>query len=766
MSLIKPTPRAIDITPDPAILQVLSKLELPPEGCLAELIDNSLDNFRASAIRRGEIEIYIDQRSLRYSDNGSGLSLEQLEQALRAASSSKSKVGELGLFGIGLNLATSKLGVRAKLYTKRREDSSWMTATVDPFEMSRNTGKKFELQPEYTTVATDRESGLIIHIELRQQYIGTLSRPSSLKKIRAALGRSYSYVLRTKVPGLPSKYAGDKRDFSLLVNDVPVRARIPCIWDAERELANGAKAVQSIDVTLAETLVCQACGHEEPADHRGPCSECEGAELIIQSRRIWGWIGVQRAIETDEYGIDLLRYGRTIEANSKDFFKFTDPDTQKSELEYPIEQTNQGRIVGEIHCDHVPVEFTKQSFERGNDQYRLVVRTVRGNTWLRPNYAREATGNINESVLALVYSGVRRVDPGCKYLIPGNGVKAIHKESKNWMEKFHEGNREYETDEKWWSACESHDKIKSSSNLVNVNPPEGSLGPDPFSIPSRTSDIKSTSEGKPRTIKDLAEEWRAGATKRIDLSKAIYLKTIDHKFEITVWETLVEIKLPEDKDNRPSFLLTTTGANFEVFVSKRHPLVSSFGRQTTDIALGEAAHHLAGQGSKGAFGSVLSELLKNFPDEEKSEAITRQKCDSLKSLVRARLPKIISARSLDVWHSLSDSEREKICRFAVDNTQVDLNLLGEHGEFGRHITWLALTEIIQKFPELVFEKRLFSQSLGGEIATDAARRVIDSTTAAIMDLVVFDLVGEGISKFERERAEISIDFIHERISDA
>ncbi len=767
MNLSNQQPRAIDVTPDPAMLQVLSKLEVPPEGCLGELIDNSLDSFRESEIPKGKIEIRIEQDTLNYSDNGSGLNIDQIEQALTAGASSKSKVGELGLFGIGFNLGTSKLGTKTTIFTKRKEDSSWITATIDPLKMSaRSKNKRYELQPEYVALDTDLESGLIVRIELRKQYVGKLGRPRSVSNIRAKLGRSYSYVLRTEVPGLPAKFAGDKRDFSLKVNDVAVTPRIPCIWDQDREMANGAKAVQSIDTTLAETLVCQACGYEEPEDHDGPCSECGGDDLILQHRRIWGWIGVQRAIESEEYGIDLIRLGRTIEADSKDFFKFTDPDTQKSELEYPIEQTNAGRIVGEIHCDHVPVEFTKQSFEKINHQFRQVARVVRGETWLRPRYARQATGNINESVMAVVYGGVRRVDPGERNLIPGNGEKAIHQESRNWMKKFHDGIEDFQLDSKWWVACESHDKIKRNANTGDNNPSGEILGPDPFAGSANTNTTKDSAKSKPRTIKEFAEEWRAGATKREDLSKALYLKAIDHKFEISVWETLVEIKLAEDQASRPSFLLTTSGANFEVFVSKRHSLISSYGRTATDIALGEAAHHLANQGSKASFGEVLAELLKSYPDEEKSEAVTRQKCDALKSIFRARLPKLLLKESSKIWSSISNAEREKIALFAVDNTQTDLDLLGEKGEFARYITWSALTEVIQEFPELIFNNKLFTQSLGGEIATEAARRVIDTTSAAIMDLVVFDRVGEGISKFERDRAEISISFIQERLNDS
>ena len=40
-----------------------------------------------------------------------------------------------------------------------------------------------------------------------------------------------------------------------------------------------------------------------------------------------------------------------------------DPSGQ-GDIEYPIEPpANQGRIVGEIHLDHVPVNYTKDAFD-------------------------------------------------------------------------------------------------------------------------------------------------------------------------------------------------------------------------------------------------------------------------------------------------------------------------------------------------------------------------------------------------------------------
>ena len=82
------------------------------------------------------------------------------------------------------------------------------------------------------------------------------------------------------------------------------------------------------------------------------CNTTEG--VISRSRHVHGWLGVQRYLSATEYGIDLIRHGRKIEYASRDLFKWT-ADMTAEEEEYPIDDPrHRGRIVGEIHIDHLP----------------------------------------------------------------------------------------------------------------------------------------------------------------------------------------------------------------------------------------------------------------------------------------------------------------------------------------------------------------------------------------------------------------------------
>ncbi|MEV5887437.1 hypothetical protein AB0L74_33160 [Streptomyces sp. NPDC052020] len=190
---------------------------------------------------------------------------------------------------------------------------------------------------------------------------------------------------------------------------------------------------------------------------------------MTQRRKIWGWIGVQRYTHSTDYGIDFLCNGRKILRRDKSLFSWQDPDSFTTVLEYPLELGNQGRIVGEVHCDHVPVTYRKDDFNRDSIEWRQVVKIVRGEGPLRPLYRQKYGYPANGSPLSIIYGGFYRNNPGLKWLIPGDGMRAIHSQAAEWARLFHAGVPEYQSDEAWYQAAQAHDQMRIS----------GRSGPDP-----------------------------------------------------------------------------------------------------------------------------------------------------------------------------------------------------------------------------------------------------------------------------------------------
>src|SRR5262245_10830008 len=109
----------INVKPSARILKVLGDIEFQDWQCLAELIDNSFDDFLN--IRRAElpweepfrVSVALplqgtapSQGEIVVTDNGRGMSLATLNNAVRAGWSSNDPFNNLGLFGMGFNVAT------------------------------------------------------------------------------------------------------------------------------------------------------------------------------------------------------------------------------------------------------------------------------------------------------------------------------------------------------------------------------------------------------------------------------------------------------------------------------------------------------------------------------------------------------------------------------------------------------------------------------------------------------------------------------------
>ena len=150
-----------DFTPDPRVLIALTQTPLKPMDALCELIDNSIDSFNNSKLLGITIEhptITINLPSvkdvergigvLRLRDNGPGMSTEQAERAIKAGYSGNNQLDTLGLFGMGFNISTGKLGISTRFTTARAEDAHCTRTEIDLEKI--NESKSYLLSAEQT----------------------------------------------------------------------------------------------------------------------------------------------------------------------------------------------------------------------------------------------------------------------------------------------------------------------------------------------------------------------------------------------------------------------------------------------------------------------------------------------------------------------------------------------------------------------------------------------------------------------------------------
>ncbi|MFC9818572.1 ATP-binding protein [Streptomyces erythrochromogenes] len=736
----------LDLTPSPRLLEVLGDIPYKPWQCLAELIDNAFDDFLSDDARGpqnpGDVYITLPRQGVPdadafvcVADNGRGMSRPQLELALRAGYSPNSRYGSLGLFGMGFNIATANLGSITEVRTTRAGDENWLIAEINFPEMQQNKSFTVPLRQEPKDDPTVHGTEITVS-KLRSDKRSALRRSQVASTIREQLGRVYSYLLRDKnaVPELPqTSLAG--RGFRLYVNGTAVKPRLPCIWSSSRTVTyqgSQVKAVKYIDHDLTPAWACQDCGHWHRVSPE-ECIECGSENLDLRERKIVGWVGIQRYLHLSDFGVDFLRNGRKILVADRDIFSWEHPDTGESIVEYPIEfgSTQGGRIVGEIHLDHVPVTYQKNDFKRESRDWITAIQHIRGEGPLQPRKAKSLRFDANTSAIGELFNAFRRNDPGTKCLIPGEGGKPLHDKAREWASFFRKGLPEYATDEKWFEAAQKADRFrteKGKSRLEDNRTSANSRVSAAATTSRPTSDVlirtgldflEGDSPGDSSSIAEPAAEaveteeqrftrYREHASSMADLSGAVSVAHLGKRY-ITVYDT-IEPLIDHSGRVTPCVSRTGQGNTVEVYVNGDHEVFREFGRDPRDYAVIEIAEVLrALANTSDSTARVAAEVITQFPDQRFTDASMRERAAVLLNRVREQLETVGSLHSSTLWNSLPQVDKQAAEKHAAST---EPRLVWDDatlsGEFIPHLTPDGIAALVRAHPELLLDDAVFT----------------------------------------------------------
>jgi len=448
-----------------------------PLDALCELIDNSIDSFTSAPIDKTPAEMSTvtvqlpkaaeaarGRGSISVLDNGPGLSLGDAENALRAGFSSNNPFDRLGLFGMGFNISTGKLGRKTLFKTAQIDSSEMLIVEIDLEDMVRS--RSYDVPIRVVPKSPPGFHGTLVEVSQwwpqgnpNNGFAEKLVR-LGVAEIREQLGRRYASILRGA-------------NVRMFVNELITEPFEHCVWNqrrfvTHREFGN-IPAVMNFDKVLASQVRCAHCFALVEGKR---CSQCDGASALrtIQER-ISGWVGIQRFDDANHYGLDLIRNGRAIRVLEKEAF-FTWVDARGQQVrDYPIDSPY-GRIVGEVHLDYVPTDFLKQDFQRTSPEWTRAITYLRGESSLQPKLAAEAGEPKNESPIYLLYQGYRRVrDVGTKdvymgYWEPGDDrAKRISRDKEqSFIQKFKKREPGFYDDSEWWKLVEQADR-KPSGDL-------------------------------------------------------------------------------------------------------------------------------------------------------------------------------------------------------------------------------------------------------------------------------------------------------------
>jgi hypothetical protein len=761
----------LDLTPEPRILEVLGKIPYQPWQCLAELVDNSFDELLSNQDRdlakAAAVYIIVPKATssgadaqVAVLDSGRGMNREGLERALRAGYTGKTGLGTLGLFGMGFNIATARLGNRTQVRTTQAGADHWLVAEIDLREMQRNASFDVPVRREAKPDPSEHGTQIIVR-DLNEEMLHTLQRPATMTAVRRRLGRTYSYLLRdaSPIPGVPDETLAGC-GITLYLNGKRIEPWVPCVWSRSREVSyrgTEISAIEVIDHPLTDAYACVRCGYWQHRLNEGRCLLCDGEGLELRHRQVRGWLGVQRYLHESQFGIDFIRNGRTILMDDKELFTWQDPDTGETSLEYPIEIPRDGRLVGEIHLDHVPVDYQKTDFKRETPEWREAVLHLRGDGPMREKKAKERGYPENRSPLGTLFKAFQKNDPGLRYLIPGDGHHATHETARKWGDLFHKGLPEYQTDERWYEAAARHDEMKVAAGRPSHGntDPAGSLGgrtglgplplgplpagPQPHLEPGGSIPGPAIPVAAGETEDERFDRYRKGSRELYDLAGEVAVSGIG-KRQVHVYETATDLANSAGAPV-PATSRAGTGMNLEVYVNGEHPVFREYGRDPRDYAIVEIAQVLrAIAHSNTPLLALVADVTSQLPDQRTTPSTLRDRAETVLARIRDLMAPIVASRAAELWSVLPGERKIAAEREAARSSPtLDWREATRDGRFAAYLDCGAIALLVGHDPGVFLDAAVFTANWVGWTDQEARDRQVSQVVRLL------DTVGEFLA---------------------
>jgi hypothetical protein len=774
MNEAPPNGSQFDLIPEPRILPMLGEISLPQWRCVAELLDNSIDAFlNAARCQEAAEEPWIrvqlpttDTPSGRVTirDNGSGMTPDILQKAVRAGWTGNSPVGSLGLFGMGFNIATARLGTVTTVWTATPEALERHGLCIDFDELRR---QRHFRTPHLTRPKTEEfKHGTEVTVEhLKPEQRTWLAKPANLRQIRQSLGAAYGAMLRDD--GVPIH-------FKLTVNGQRVLPTNHCVWAEEREVETRwgrLPALLRIDSRLPDRPYCTACW-QWLAANANDCPACGRADAVVnRSRHVHGWIGLQRHLSASDFGIDFIRHGRKIELANKDLFEWADGEVRTRE--YPIDDPrSRGRFVGEIHLDHCRVTYMKDRFDRTDPAWEEMVEIVRGQGPLRPERAFELGYGANDSPLFKLFQTFRRTSPHNTRIAGGWSKILVVKDNDRAVEMaglFQRGEAEYQTDAKWWELV-----VEEDSRLLTPTEPVGATV-----LPGFGGD--DVTDGGPRGPMPLLANPAHGPVPESLARQPIPSLTREYRHDPTGirWDIHAFEVHPDDPglpgSQAPWRTIRLTNGEDQFLVNPTHQVFASATMTLLDGLLCQLAWNAVdltrGQPNAPTFSVILADLRERYGGPYRLDPLSiKTQADAVySSLARVWSRGIPPEDCRALFEEDLDSSQQaaifhKMALRTISNPQ----LVIERGRFLEFAPPRVLVDFVLKHPHLFFDGRCWDDKyteIGypSETATEEARsRVLRDYESLLLDTVwlieheVDDLAGASRERLLRGMLAVSL----------
>lgn len=772
----------VDITPAPRILRILGEIPFQPWQCIAELIDNSIDAFLESdaqdaLMEKREITVSWSRdsvapkdRTLEVRDNASGMTLSQIQNAVRAGYSSNDPVTKLGLFGMGFNIATARLGDITEIYSARKEDSEWVGLRID-FDALTRAGM-FKAPILHRKKDNPEEHGTTICVSnLKSGIRDALSNKEN--EIRKILQNVYSPLL-------------NQNNISIIIRGKRLSPLKPCVWGKNRFVMYNGKpvpAVIEINQTFGSSFFDTEKNRyltEDEADAINSLLD-EGIELpgniISREKRVTGWIGIQRYANPSDFGIDLIRNGRKILMSDKTFFSYDDSWTNTRVLQYPVElgSTVGGRIIGELHVDFLPPTYQKNDFDRTDYSWRQLTDCICGFGPYLPR-ARKAAGFTDpvEAPIPLLANAYRRCNPGTKWLFIPSNI------SRRFLTEFRKGNPDYQSDDLWFKAAQEADQ-DTVDPIPPVNP-----GPEPSDDPNQYFPVDPIPQ--PQPINPTPTPFPIPTPPAVPIREDLLSRS---QLEVTLcgkysFGTIPPLNVCAYKLSTgditvngvsKSCFFDSVGIDCTFVYNPRHIAFTQYPITPKGLLLQYLAEKIKTRDAmlNTDIVDVYVQLTQSMMSESRiDKTALQEKADLFFKNLRDKLEDALSGQKLEVLECISEASGEVEETIGVLFPNTDLIVAFQKRTIEGYpaigaVPYKTLVRLVDRFPAYVFDGKVLntpyeSICLPDLVATERMRdEAKDRMLSFLKDALRMISVTTAMNKNELSRSAISIEFLEEAL---
>ncbi len=691
-----------DLTPAPQLLQILGDLNFKGWQCIAELIDNSIDaivNGTGLAKEQKIINVMVPTPSkiklnepLVVEDFATGMTAAQLENSVRAGFTSKNTRGNIGLFGMGFNVATSRLANSVEVWTSTTEMDHEIGVRIDLKEMAQS--KSF-IRPKLTR---PKKAGKISGTEIKIfDFKATADSLLKIRDIVDSLNRAYTERIFKDV------------GVRIFVNNQEIKPFKFCHWSEDITVKvkyEDIPAYEEINELLKDELFCENCfswiGATVDTSIKIECPNCKSVDRIVKKDiYLSGWVGIQRYPDPDHYGIDISRNGRILKKLDKTMFFWQDDRVKEDTRfnpEYPRDtpQSN-GRIVGQIEANFLMPKYTKDDFDTDDKNWKQAVKFLRGEMPLQTDLGESLFGfrGVNRSPIGKLFRAYRRISPpGSKTLIFAKvDGSADYVTQRAWAHKFYAGDTEFQDEKKWWENISRSELKEPETPYIDPLNPFGNKPPKVNSTGLVITPVTEKFPGKKILKKTL----------RFDLEKIIGEKP----YQLTLIDYY-----PDTEINMPIIFDPQGMGKFQVYLNNNHPMFRDFADGYEDLIYMEVAAKYASlkRPEEWPVTKVYYELKSRYaPETMLSVPNLISKANNLLRDIQNRLVKGEGIQ-LSKAPSLSDQDKKDLVKGYLDLEGKKLNNFEAfilNTKFLKYLELNYIFKFIEEFPEFIFDGNVF-----------------------------------------------------------